>query len=61
VIAFYKATAYWKDPKIKPRAFDETDFVALVPLLAPERRAWLRDAIAARFADHPWLAHLPAS
>jgi hypothetical protein len=38
---------------------DEEDFAAVVPLLPPRQRAWLRDAIAlTEPPDNPWLDRL---
>ena len=37
---------------------NEHDFSVVVPLLAPPRRTWLRDALAATHAGHPWLERL---
>lgn len=41
-----------------PRPQDQVDFELVVPLLEPERRAWLRWAITATQPDHPWLETL---
>jgi hypothetical protein len=38
------------------RRRDRLDFAALLPGLDPERRAWLREALA--LVGHPWLAAL---
>lgn len=40
------------------RRRDHADFRALLPTLAPERRRWLRDAVAA--LGHPWARELSA-
>lgn len=37
---------------------NEQDFSLVVPLLAPQERSWLRDAIAAIHPGHPWLKRL---
>jgi hypothetical protein len=37
---------------------DEADFAAVRPLLSPEQRAWLAEALALVHPGHPWLAHL---
>ena len=37
---------------------DDADFAAAVELMTPEQREWLRDALAATRAEHPWLAVL---
>lgn len=58
VIAFYKATAYYRDKRLKPRPHDVTDFQALLDGLGPAQRGWLQSAIAAKFADHEWLARI---
>ena len=42
----------------EPRDRDETDFAAVLPQLTPDRRAWLRAAIASQDPSHPWLAAL---
>jgi hypothetical protein len=56
-VAFLKATAYWSQPKYQAkRPYDEADGMALLPLLSPEKRAWLRDAVGALFPEHPWLS-----
>lgn len=58
LVLFYKATAYFADrPMWDRRAHDETDFLALLPIVPAERRAWLRAAIAVTRPGHPWLAH----
>ncbi|GCD92332.1 nucleotidyltransferase domain-containing protein [Nocardioides sp. LS1] len=38
------------------RAKDRRDLEVTWPLLAPEARAWLRDAVGRLHPDHPWLA-----
>lgn len=40
------------------RPKDEADFRTALPHLTPEQRAWLRDALASREPDHPWLPAL---
>lgn len=40
------------------RALDEQDFAAVGERLEPERRAWLRAALATGDAAHPWLNRL---
>ena len=47
---FYKAKA--------TRGKDETDFEAVLPLLAASQRAWLADAITVISPDHPWRRRL---
>jgi hypothetical protein len=37
---------------------DDADFATAVALMTPEQRQWLRDALAATQAEHPWLATL---
>ncbi len=58
VLAFYKATAYFRHKRLWARPHDIADFDALVPLLEEPRRRWLRDAITALHPDHPWLPQL---
>jgi hypothetical protein len=43
------------------RPKDEADFRTALPHLATEQRAWLRDALASRESDHPWLPMLTTS
>ncbi|WP_200942094.1 hypothetical protein [Angustibacter sp. Root456] len=45
-----------KAPGLRPK--DEADFRTCLPLLAPERRGWLRDALATAHPGHPWLERL---
>jgi len=40
------------------RAKDDADFAAALPLLGPERRRWLADALAVIHPDHRWLTSL---
>ena len=40
------------------RPKDQADFVACLPLLDAERRAWLRTALQLAHPDHAWLAQL---
>jgi hypothetical protein len=48
---FYKAKA--------PRAKDELDFAAVLPLLSQPQRVWLRDAVTVAYGrDVPWLKRL---
>lgn len=44
----------------EPRASDEADFAEVVTELPPERRAWLRKALALQDQAHGWLARLGA-
>jgi hypothetical protein len=37
---------------------DQADFDACLPLLEPERRAWLRTALGLAHPGHPWLGSL---
>jgi hypothetical protein len=53
VLLFYKAGE-------KRRPQDEGDFEALLPLLTPAQRHWLREALALVQPGHPWLARLEA-
>jgi len=56
VLAFYKATAYFDDPRfVGRRAQDEADFRALADLLGPDAASWLRVAVEAARPGHPWL------
>ncbi|MFE7750659.1 hypothetical protein [Streptomyces sp. NPDC057428] len=47
---FYKAKA--------TRDKDETDFEAVLPLLAAPARAWLANAVKVIAPNHPWLRRL---
>jgi hypothetical protein len=58
-LMFFKATAYRGVPGY-PRAHDEADFGALVPLLSADGLAWLREAITLVDSAHPWLTTLNA-
>jgi hypothetical protein len=40
------------------RPKDEDDLAAVLPRLAPDRRAWLAQSLALLHPDHPWLAKL---
>ena len=40
------------------RPKDDRDLDRTWPLLAPDRQAWLRDAVRRLDADHPWLRRL---
>jgi hypothetical protein len=56
LLLFWKATAYFFDPRFEKRnEQDRADFAALLPSVMGVRRAWLREAIAARHPDHPLL------
>ena len=57
-VAFFKATAYHRNKRIKPRPHDLVDFEALLPVLDERQRTWLRQAVAQKFADHEWLPML---
>ena len=50
IVLFYKSR--------HRRAKDERDLARTLPLLAPGRRAWLRDAVRTLDAENPWLARL---
>ena len=58
VLLFYKATAYLGVPKLEYRTQDHSGFLALVPHLNAEERAWLRQAISLVHLGHPWLPEL---
>jgi len=62
VLMFYKSRvcrgcAGCSAPR-KLRPHDEADFQALLPLLAPAARDWLRGAMELAEPGHPWLAAL---
>jgi hypothetical protein len=57
-IAFYKATAYYRNKRIKSRPHDVTDFEAILAVLDIGQRRWLKAAIAEKFVDHEWLPQL---
>ena len=40
---------------------DQADFDAVLPLLEPEQRAWLAEALALVHPGHPWLERLAES
>jgi hypothetical protein len=40
------------------RTKDEGDFRTALPHLSPEQRSWLREALASREPNHPWLPAL---
>jgi hypothetical protein len=50
VVLLFKAAA--------PRVKDEADFDAVLPLLDPERRAWLRTSLRALNPSHAWIERL---
>ncbi|TMB97853.1 MAG: hypothetical protein E6J42_07115 [Chloroflexi bacterium] len=58
VILFFKATMYAGTKNhLRPR--DEADFAALLPLLADEQRAGLRQAVARVYeGEHPWVGRM---
>jgi len=65
IILYYKAVPpRWRakpdDPQPPRRPKDEADFTALLPLLAPQQRTWLHEAITAGQPDHDWLRRLLA-
>lgn len=43
------------------REKDQTDFDGVLPLLAPEQRRWLAEALGVVHPDHPWLERLAGS
>ena len=53
IILLYKAK-HAHQPK------DRDDFASVVPLLGPERRRWLVDALAIVHPGHPWIGELEA-
>lgn len=55
VIAYYKATAYYRERGGKERPHDLPDFEAMAALLDASSRRWLHAAITSRFAGHQWL------
>ena len=58
VILFFKATLYVGTKNhLRPR--DEADFVALLPLITDEQRAWLRQTVLRVYVgEHPWVGRL---
>lgn len=54
VVLLFKSSSAGGDPRGK----DQEDFETVLPVLDPEARAWLRDALAAYLPEHPWLARL---
>jgi hypothetical protein len=57
-ILFLKATMY-VGTKNHLRPHDEADFVALIPLLTDEQRAWLREAVSRAYVgEHPWVGKM---
>lgn len=42
----------------KPRDKDQIDFDAVLPLLTPAQRRWLREAVTDTYGVHPWLNRL---
>jgi len=50
IVLLYKAKG------IRPR--DEDDFAVTAPLLSPDQRTWLSDALRACHPNHPWIARL---
>ena len=50
VVLLYKAK--------QPRAADERDAAAAIPLLSRHERTWLAEAIARDTPTHPWLSRL---
>jgi hypothetical protein len=47
-----------KNTSNQERPKDQADFERALPQLEPERRAWLRWALIATAADHPWISQL---
>lgn len=55
-LIFLKATAYWAQPAYQEkRPYDEEDARALLPLVGPGQRPWLRESVESCFPGHPWL------
>ena len=52
-----EVTLFYKSIEMRRR--DKADLQRLLPLLRPEQRAWLRDALT--LVGHPWLAELKRS
>ena len=50
IVLLYKAK--------RPGTKDEVDFDAATPMLEPQRRAWLRDALDTCHPGHPWIRQL---
>jgi len=58
VLLFFKATLY-VGTKNHLRPTDEADFLALLPLLTDEQRAWLREAVSRVYdGEHPWVGRM---
>jgi hypothetical protein len=55
IVLFFKATG---GDAIRPQ--HEQDFLALLPTLPGERRAWLRSSLGTARPEHPWLTRLDA-
>jgi len=49
----------WKAKDPLPK--DEIDLANVLPLLPPDERAWLRDAIALAHPDSPWCGRFDAA
>ncbi|RRR98242.1 nucleotidyltransferase domain-containing protein [Glycomyces terrestris] len=47
---------FYKSKGLRPK--DEADFTAVLPVLEPAQRAWLRGALGLADPAHPWLARL---
>mgnify|MGYP001244004491 CR=1 FL=1 len=47
---------FYKSRDLRPQ--DESDFLALLPLLTEEQCTWLREAISLVHPGHPWLTQL---
>jgi hypothetical protein len=52
---------FYKTGEERRRHRDERDFEALLPVLAPQQRTWLRDALAAVRPEHDWIRELAGS
>ncbi len=63
VVAYFKLLMppFRNEPRPAMRPKDESDLLALLPLLHIEQRAWLGKAVARGSPRHPWLARLGGS
>jgi hypothetical protein len=68
VIAFTTDGIPYQQPEIAllfkakhTRDKDQADFDTVLPLLGPDRRGWLADALTLVHPEHPWLRALGAA